>query len=145
MKNAAAATTTSAAVNMTHPERIYCNNVPWVQPSHCIQKWQALLILLRVPLLCWGHIFVGCGGMHASVLTNYLLAVAFRPPQPPTSDRFQAKYQCQTKRRTMVLGVWGWGLRLITPYLYKKLSYWNPLIMLASRVEDQSWGIQGHN
>jgi len=128
MKNAAVATTTttttSAAANMTHPEKIYCKNVPWVQPCHCIQKWQASLILLRVPLLCWGHIFAGCGGMHASVNTKFMLAVAFRPPQPPMPDRFQAKYQCQTKRETMVLKVWGWGLRLITPYLYKKLPNW---------------------
>lgn len=43
MKNAAAAPpkTATTDANMTHPEKIYCNNVPWVQPSHCIQKWQA--------------------------------------------------------------------------------------------------------
>jgi hypothetical protein len=56
MKNAAATTTTTtttgAAANMTHPEKIYCKNVPWVQKWHCIQEWQASLILLRVPLLC---------------------------------------------------------------------------------------------
>jgi hypothetical protein len=53
MKNATTTiTNTGAAANMTHPEKIYCNNVPWVKPTHCIQKWKASLTLLRVPLLC---------------------------------------------------------------------------------------------
>jgi hypothetical protein len=41
MKNATTTTNTGAATSMTHPEKIYCNNVPWVKPSHCIQKWKA--------------------------------------------------------------------------------------------------------